>query len=138
MKKQGFGMGRFNGFGGKVLFDEAVVNAAIRELWEEARVSVQPSALDLCAILSFYPYRCRVHVFRLVVDNVLQLPFAESDEMLPKVFAQTEIPYASMWTDDPLWLPLVLRGFRLHGTFHFGEDDTVKEWRMKGLPPIFP
>jgi 8-oxo-dGTP pyrophosphatase MutT (NUDIX family) len=36
MKKRGFGVGKFNGFGGKVESGESVPDAAVRELREES------------------------------------------------------------------------------------------------------
>ena len=40
MKKRGFGVGRWNGFGGKVQEGESVEQAARRELMEEAGIEV--------------------------------------------------------------------------------------------------
>ena len=39
MKKRGFGVGRWNGFGGKVDQGETVENAAKREIFEEAGIT---------------------------------------------------------------------------------------------------
>jgi 8-oxo-dGTP diphosphatase len=50
----------------------------------------------------------------------------ETDEMAPQWFAFDSIPYHSMWADDPLWYPLVLRGgARFRGTFHFKDTHTL-------------
>ena len=38
MKKRGFGMGKWNGFGGKVELNETIYNAAERELKEECNI----------------------------------------------------------------------------------------------------
>ena len=40
MKKRGFGMGKWNGFGGKVDQGESIEGAAKREVFEEAGISV--------------------------------------------------------------------------------------------------
>ncbi|MCX6723644.1 MAG: NUDIX domain-containing protein [Candidatus Staskawiczbacteria bacterium] len=51
MKKRGFGMGRWNGFGGKVDNGETIENAAKRELREEAGIEVKN--LDKVGIIDF-------------------------------------------------------------------------------------
>jgi len=40
MKKRGFGQGRWNGFGGKVAPEETVLEAAKREMLEEAGLEI--------------------------------------------------------------------------------------------------
>ncbi|MDO8590857.1 MAG: NUDIX domain-containing protein, partial [bacterium] len=40
MKKRGFGVGKFNGVGGKVTAGESVLEAMIREAKEEIRVKI--------------------------------------------------------------------------------------------------
>ena len=39
MKKRGFGVGKWNGFGGKVMKNESIINAAERELKEECNIT---------------------------------------------------------------------------------------------------
>ena len=51
MKKRGFGAGKWNGFGGKVEGVETVVQAAQRELQEEAGITALD--LTLCGTLKF-------------------------------------------------------------------------------------
>ncbi len=46
MKKRGFGMGKWNGFGGKVDPGETLLAAALREMQEESGVAVSP---ETCA-----------------------------------------------------------------------------------------
>jgi 8-oxo-dGTP diphosphatase/2-hydroxy-dATP diphosphatase len=66
MKKRGFGVGRWNGFGGKVQEGESLENAARRELLEEANVTV--SSLEEIGVLTFEfvgePDLMEVHVFK--------------------------------------------------------------------------
>lgn len=53
-KKRGFGMGKWNGFGGKVeATDASIAAAAAREIEEEANVSVEASDLEPRGILTF-------------------------------------------------------------------------------------
>ncbi len=45
MKKRGFGIGKWNGFGGKIEAGETIEAAAIRELFEESALEVKPADL---------------------------------------------------------------------------------------------
>lgn len=129
MKKRGHGVGRWNGFGGKVHAGESPRDAAARELWEEAVVRVAPDALKEAGALHFTntnPTRpdanMRVHVFRATV-------FAgdpqETDEMRPQWFAFADVPYPTMWPDDIHWLPKFLTGETIRGTFRFDGDTLI-------------
>ncbi|MEK7462406.1 MAG: 8-oxo-dGTP diphosphatase [Patescibacteria group bacterium] len=119
LKKRGFGAGRWNGFGGKLEGDETLLEAAKRELREE--VGIETNTLDKVGTLNFSfesdsALLLEVHVFR--TDTFVGEPL-ESEEMRPAWFEFKEIPYAEMWPDDSLWLPLVLKGKRVIGSFHF-------------------
>lgn len=124
MKKRGFGEGRWNGFGGKVMAGEAIVDAARRELEEEARIAADE--LEPAGRLEFTFHGeadlLEVHVFR--VQHFSGQP-AETEEMRPHWFAVDDIPYSLMWPDDCYWLPLLLAGRRFHGTFHFADHTTL-------------
>jgi len=65
MKKRGFGVGRWNGFGGKVNSDETILEAAKRELLEESGLTT--NELQEAGILKFEfvgePEILEVHVF---------------------------------------------------------------------------
>lgn len=125
MKKRGFGMGRYNGVGGKLEKGESIEDAARRETFEE--ISVTAHQLKKCAELTFFtPHRPEwnqvVHVF--LADSWESDP-QESEEMRPKWFSTQEIPYASMWPDDAIWMPRVLLGEFVTGTFTFAEDGSI-------------
>lgn len=118
MKKKGLGVGRWNGFGGKVEESESIENAAIREFAEEAHIQV--SNLRKCGVLDFSfendPKVLEVHIFKTI--NFVGKP-EESDEMIPKWFSIDAIPFEQMWSDDPLWFPYMLAGKRFKGYFRF-------------------
>ncbi|MFZ1720770.1 MAG: 8-oxo-dGTP diphosphatase [Candidatus Moraniibacteriota bacterium] len=127
MKKRGFGMGRWNGFGGKAEVGESIEEAAKREMEEECRVEIQK--MEKVGIHEFEFHNKRgeileVHVFR--VDTFVGEP-VETDEMRPQWFAFDDIPYETMWADDRYWMPLFLEGKKLHTKFLFGENDTLLE-----------
>eukprot|EP00920_Eleutheroschizon_duboscqi_P026824 GHVT01065813.1.p2 GENE.GHVT01065813.1~~GHVT01065813.1.p2 ORF type:complete len:119 (-),score=21.83 GHVT01065813.1:1551-1907(-) len=51
--------------------------------------------------------------------------------MLPRWFDYTSIPYAEMWIDDKLWLPICLGAVRFTGVFHFNrQGDVITQWSL--------
>jgi 8-oxo-dGTP pyrophosphatase MutT (NUDIX family) len=109
MKKRGFGEGKWNGVGGKVEGGESVVAGAVRECQEE--IGVTPKDPQLVGRLTFYdetdPDFCHdTHIF--VVAEWEGEP-AETEEMRPQWFKESDIPYDRMWADDHLWMPLLLQ-----------------------------
>jgi 8-oxo-dGTP pyrophosphatase MutT (NUDIX family) len=123
MKKRGFGAGKWNGLGGKILSGETPDQAAIRELEEEADVTGKTVNLEKAALLKFRSanpeYNWDVHVFFL---SIWAGTIAETEEMRPQWFALDDIPYDSMWIDDRHWLPEVLDGRKIEAEFIFNED----------------
>jgi hypothetical protein len=57
----------------------------------------------------------------------------ESDEMRPQWFALDAIPYASMWSDDAIWLPRVLAGETITADFVFDENQGVQEYKIESI-----
>lgn len=124
LKKRGFGKGLWNGFGGKVNPGEPIMQAAIREVEEEARVV--PEEIRERGVLHFTfdndPGELDVHLFS--AQSFVGSP-QETDEMRPNWFDISEIPYKSMWADDRFWLPQFLAGKKIEGTFHFKDTTTL-------------
>ena len=131
MKKRGFGVNRWNGVGGKVEKNETIKEAAVRETKEEIGVDVKN--IEKVAELSFFfphdsSYDQLVHVyFSEDWDNE---PI-ETEEMDPKWFSATKIPFKEMWPDDIYWLPKVIKGKSLKAMFEFGENDIVLKKRVR-------
>jgi 8-oxo-dGTP pyrophosphatase MutT (NUDIX family) len=127
LKKQGFGVGKWAGFGGKIEMEEAVKTAACRELFEEIRLVVVEEELAAYGRLTFlFPHQPSwsqiVHLF--LVEKWVGEP-VETAEMKPIWFPQNALPWAEMWQDAPLWLPLVLAGERVTMTITFAEDNET-------------
>ncbi len=126
MKKRGFGVGRWNGFGGKVAPGETIEDAAKREMFEEAGIKLKN--LDKVAIIQFEfkgnPEILETHIFK---SNDFDGIPTESEEMKPQWFFIDEIPFKEMWPDDIHWIPLFLKGKKFKGKFLFGEADVVLE-----------
>src|SRR5579863_136083 len=85
-KKRGFGMGKWNGFGGKVQPGESIEDATKRELFEEADISV--NTMQKIGVLEF--------AWKGKEDDILQVHSftssdfsgepAETEEMKPEWF----------------------------------------------------
>jgi ADP-ribose pyrophosphatase YjhB (NUDIX family) len=135
-KKRGFGVGKYNGYGGKAKDKESIEDTAMRELFEEAGVKIFKENLKKVAELTFtFPNRSEwnqvVHVF--TVEQWEGNP-KESEEMTAEWFSLSAIPYGQMWQDDFHWLPLVLQGKMFKASFVFAEDnESVKEYYIENL-----
>lgn len=131
MKKRGFGAGRWNGFGGKVREYESIEDAAKREVKEECGLEIK--RLEEVGLHEFEFVKERgtileVHVFRGL--SWQGEPF-ETEEMRPKWFLTSKIPYQDMWPDDILWLPTFLEGKKFRTKFLFGDGDQVLEQKIE-------
>lgn len=135
MKKRGFGAGRWNGVGGKPEPGETIGQTAIRECQEE--ICVTPDELRHVASLKFVLHESSA-VTELYVEAFVSKRWesepAETDEMAPRWFKLSEIPYKDMWADDIYWLPEVLAGNYVEATFHFDENDRVINHEMAVSP----
>ena len=133
MKKRGFGEGRWNGVGGKPDEGETIEETAIREAQEE--IGIIAKKLEKIAELGFtFPqnegWNQTVHTyFTEEWDGEPE----ESEEMLPKWYKISEIPFSEMWPDDIFWLPKVLKGEKIKGTFTFGEGDVILEQKLESV-----
>jgi 8-oxo-dGTP diphosphatase/2-hydroxy-dATP diphosphatase len=135
MKKRGFGQGRWNGFGGKVIPGESIETAARREMTEEAGIFTKN--MEKRGVLSFEfegnPEILEVHIFSI---SDLEGKPIETEEMKPKWFRLNEIPYEKMWPDDKFWLPILLNGKKFTGSFYFRDNDTLLSYDIKEILEI--
>ena len=137
MKKRGFGAGNYNGYGGKKdPVDNTIDETAIRELWEEARLTARAEHLDRRAVIDFHfpakpEFNQRVHVYFL---EQWEGEPVETEEMKPEWFNMDAILYDKMWDSDRIWLPIVLSGKKIGATFVWKEDNkTVDSYRIIDL-----
>lgn len=119
LKKRGFGMGRWNGFGGKVKKGEKIEDAAKREVFEE--VGIVLSNLDRLGVIEFRFQEkpneiLKAHVF---CGNTFNGEPKESEEMKPRWFSSEKIPYETMWAADKYWFPLLLAGKKFRASFFY-------------------
>lgn len=129
-KKRGLGAGKVNGPGGRLEPGERPIDAAVREVLEE--LCVTPTGVVAHGELRFQfvdGYGLHCHVFR--ADGCTGEP-TETDEAVPLWTALDAIPFARMWADDALWLPLLIARRRFSGRFLF-EGDTMLDHVLEAL-----
>ncbi len=107
-KKRGLGAGKINAPGGRLDPGETSLQAAVREVQEELRVT----ALD--------PVRRGQHSFQFVDGYKLYVTVytaaeytgvpTETDEAIPLWIDNDAVPYDEMWADDIHWIPVMLEG----------------------------
>jgi mutator protein MutT len=127
MKKRGFGAGHWNGVGGKIDPGETIEQALVRESQEE--INVTPTNWHKVAEHDFHmdtdsdqPWHMFVHTY--IADKWDGEP-VESEEMKPQWYKLKDIPYDSMWQDDPFWLPKVLDGHKVVGEYTFDKNSDM-------------
>jgi 8-oxo-dGTP diphosphatase len=125
MKKRGFGIGKWNGPGGKVEPGETIEQAAIRECQEE--IGITPHNIKLVGRLHFFmpndpnfEHDCSIFSCRDWEGEP-----TESEEMRPEWFTEQSIPYADMWPDDTVWMPLLLADKLFAGTINTSESELI-------------
>jgi len=140
MKKRGFGVGKWNGVGGKVREEETVEAAAIRELKEEIGVETHPHHLEGVGNIKFYfneqpDWNQHMHIF--FIREWFGDPI-ETEEMAPQWYDRNKLPYESMWVTDTHWLPKVLEGKKIEGEVYFaGEGDEIEKFDFRELQNRF-
>lgn len=122
-KKRGFGVGRFNGVGGKMKEGETITQTMLRETMEE--VGIVPLDYSQVAVLIFDEYvkdnRELVEVDVFMAESYTG-EVTESEEMQPQWFDINDLPYDDMFPDDRFFLPQLLAGKKVKGFFKYDKD----------------
>ena len=119
-------MGKRNGFGGKNMEWETIIQTALRELEEEAGVIRGPEQVEKVGILHFFrdahPQRNQdVHIFRGIYDG----DFAETEEMRPQWRDTDQLPFEDMREDDIIWMPKLIAGEYFDIDFRFDKEGKL-------------
>ena len=126
MKKRGFGIGKWNGFGGKVNPDETVIEGAKRELFEECQIKpINPKFLGFMIFNLFGDDKRETHHIHIFLANDYEGEVSETEEMKPSWFDLNNIPYSLMWADDIYWYPLLISGKLFFGKIDFSNMNTM-------------
>lgn len=146
-KKRGIGAGKINGPGGHLEAGESALEAAIREVQEELKVT--PYGLKKMGELSFQfidqktglpqPLEDGVsgalHCVVFTAEGCIGEP-QETEEAIPYWSHHTQIPFHEMWADDREWMPGMLAGKEFNGYYFFDQDDLLSgylDWKEKGV-----
>ena len=126
-KKVRFGAGKFGGIGGKLDPGETIIEAAVREMFEESSVTLDPNKIEHVAHLDFqFPHRPAwsqtAYVF--FASEWAGTP-KESEEIRPLWVPTEQIPYEKMWPDAAVWLPEILAKNKIAAEFIYGEDNAT-------------
>ncbi|KAF9457142.1 NUDIX hydrolase domain-like protein [Collybia nuda] len=141
-KKRGFGRHKYNGFGGKVEEGETYLQAALRELEEEAGITAPlEHAGSLLFLTEGIEKAFQIEIYRATEYSGT---ISETEEMRPEWFSLgpadktdiQELPFDKMWDTDRHWLPLLASGQKFVGRADFkcsGEVFTAHKW-WYGVP----
>lgn len=125
MKKRGFGSGKWNGYGGKVQEGENPTAAAVRELEEESGLVADDKDLQQVALVRFYFDSSPVFECHVFLTREWQKEPIETEEMRPKWYPISQLPFEEMWAADSKWIPLILAGEKIEAEVNFNADGSV-------------
>jgi len=137
MKQRGFGVGLWNGPGGKFNEekDKNPEESFRREALEEAGLII--GQIEKVGLIEFEfadePGKIlETHVFRVMAYAGQP---QDSEEMCWQWFGNDEVPFDKMWPADKYWLPTILAGKKVSGYVLYS-DDKKQEIVRKDLQEV--
>ena len=128
-KKRKVGVGKWNGYGGKVEGDDTIEKTAVDEVLDECGTVIKESDLEKAGLCLFFidgKPEWQVHVF--IARHWINDP-KESDEMgKPETFKLDNVPYQEMLSADQKWMPLVLAGKKIKANIYYDQEMNVKNF----------
>lgn len=129
IKTRKIGIGKFNGWGGKVESGETIYEAAARELLKESGLKAKPHDFKKIAEVYFYIHKEDKNVNLnycdiFLVENFTGEPHDTEEMVNPTWFPIQGIPTSKMMIDADLWIPSTLNGNRLIWKIHLNHDRT--------------
>jgi 8-oxo-dGTP pyrophosphatase MutT (NUDIX family) len=133
MKKRGLGVDKWNGAGGKPKEGESFEDCAIRETKEEIGVAIK----DFYQVSEMFfktnnSSDWNEHVKAYFCEKWIG-EVTESEEMNPKWFNVSDIPYSMMWPEAVTWLPKALEGKIQECRFVYDDKDQLLSHEIKEI-----
>jgi len=136
IKQDKIGQGLWNGFGGRIEAGESILDAAVRESWEEVELRIEKMDLNFVAVLDVYNRRgngdvlhCRIYIF--FAYNWNGVPEATKEMHSPTWFERDKLPLKEMMLADHTWLPHILSSeTRHHVKIWYGPDQMSLERKV--------
>ncbi|MDB5244382.1 MAG: ADP-ribose pyrophosphatase [Parcubacteria group bacterium] len=126
-KKRGeIGTGVLSGPGGKLELGETLAECLIRETREELEIELDPSSLELVAIIDFYAedeIDFRVHTYRAAF---LSGELHETADMIPGWYPINDSTFERTYESDRHWLPRAARGDKFRANVYY--KDRAKDF----------
>jgi 8-oxo-dGTP diphosphatase len=126
-KARGFGVGNWNGPGGKMKPGESPADSAKREVLEETGIMIKNLEQRGEIEFIFPDQDINNYVYVFVAKDWEGEPVDGGEGEL-KWFKISELPLDKMWDDDRYWLPRLLAGEKIHMRFYLNENNKINKF----------
>ncbi len=122
-KKRKIGVGKLNGYGGRVEEGEDRAECLVREIIEECGVIVEKKNCQELGYIDFYfdntEIALKVYMYR--IDSFTGEPMETEEMGAPEEFDINKLPYDRMMVGDDKFVPFIVEGKNFKGEVHSSE-----------------